>query len=240
MSETAYSLTPAYGRDYRNAREAREDFEAGKDFIDSSFGARHTYVNGPQIPKGSEVRIRYKRCTQVVTFRCGDPIPELLYVASKRKTKTRPTGYQLRVGQGYLDPHTERFDIDRYTVLTFAARYSNTADACRNARKMSGLCEHRRWVTVIPIWKDDRQVLPIYAAFRGKGHQITEQELKPTAFALHSNAMKYAGIQALNLLINHTVHQFGKSWIVTPVVSAQRDERAESVRVVKPGDGTWI
>ncbi len=228
---TAYSLTPAYGRDYRNKREAREDFEAGKDFIDSSYGARHTYINREQIPEGAEVRLRFKRATQVVTFRCGDPIPEHLYVASKRTPKARPIGYQLRVGQAHLD--RERFDTDQYTLLTYGARYSRKEDACRAARKMSSFTEYTRWITVIPIWKDDREVLPMYSAFAGNGHVIEDAELKPTAFVLRSNALEFARGQALNLLIDHTVHPFGENWIVTPGLSALRAD--EDAQVVKPG-----
>lgn len=35
------TLTPAYGRDYKTAKEALADFHAGKDFIIADFG--HPY-----------------------------------------------------------------------------------------------------------------------------------------------------------------------------------------------------
>jgi len=42
------TLTPAYGRDYRSANEAKADYEAGKDFILNDVSSRW---NGSYISK---------------------------------------------------------------------------------------------------------------------------------------------------------------------------------------------
>jgi hypothetical protein len=60
-------VTPAYGRDYRSAKAAKEDWAAGKDFkiasVDHPDCGR--YVNKDDAPKGSTVLIRYRELTQV-------------------------------------------------------------------------------------------------------------------------------------------------------------------------------
>lgn len=52
-----YTLVPAYGRDYRSAKEVRKDFEAGKDFRVEPSGQ---YCSIRDIPAGTEVFIRYR------------------------------------------------------------------------------------------------------------------------------------------------------------------------------------
>lgn len=62
------SLTPAYGRDYRSAKDARDDFLAGKDFVAHD----HTgsgYCAIRDFESGVVVNIRYRRQTQVCTVR---------------------------------------------------------------------------------------------------------------------------------------------------------------------------
>jgi hypothetical protein len=63
------TLTPAYGRDYKSAAAAKADFRAGKDFIYldmfSPYNGKPCNIN--DLPKGSEVRIRYKKKTMVTT-----------------------------------------------------------------------------------------------------------------------------------------------------------------------------
>ena len=64
-----WTLTPAYGRDYRTADDAVADFDADKDFVceatpdGPNFGGR--YVSKNQVPKGNVVYIRYKKNTRV-------------------------------------------------------------------------------------------------------------------------------------------------------------------------------
>lgn len=52
-----YTLVPAYGRDYKSAKEVRKDFEAGKDFRAEPSGP---YCSIHDIPAGTEVFIRYR------------------------------------------------------------------------------------------------------------------------------------------------------------------------------------
>ncbi len=73
---TSGTLTPAYGRDYKSGRDARADFENGKDFILHVYGAER---NGPcgvsDFAPGSRVTIRYKRQTAVVVHVVGSTVP---------------------------------------------------------------------------------------------------------------------------------------------------------------------
>lgn len=61
------TLTPAYGRDYKNKLEALKDFHNGKDFIfhtiqGTGYGNRNDLIN----MKIKEVNIRYKNMTQII------------------------------------------------------------------------------------------------------------------------------------------------------------------------------
>lgn len=58
-----YTLVPAYGRDYKSAKEVRKDFEAGKDFRAEPFGH---YCSIRDIPAGTDVLIRYRGLRMVV------------------------------------------------------------------------------------------------------------------------------------------------------------------------------
>jgi hypothetical protein len=58
LSSNYATLTPAYGRDYKSAKELKEDFEANKDFILQPSGQ---YINKEQIAPGITVNIRYKK-----------------------------------------------------------------------------------------------------------------------------------------------------------------------------------
>lgn len=62
-------VTPAYGRDYKSAKDAKADWAAGKDFVVASVdtGRAGSYINIQDAPKGSTILIRYKRLTQVTT-----------------------------------------------------------------------------------------------------------------------------------------------------------------------------
>lgn len=64
-------LTPAYGRDYKTAKEAIAAFNAGKDFL-GDFSTGFKPINKPQIPIGSSVMIRYKANTQVAIAKVKD------------------------------------------------------------------------------------------------------------------------------------------------------------------------
>lgn len=58
------TVIPAYGRDYRSAKDAKADWQAGKDFQIATYGPDDgRYCNRADAPEG--VMIRYKRLTQI-------------------------------------------------------------------------------------------------------------------------------------------------------------------------------
>jgi hypothetical protein len=59
-------LTPAYGRDYKSAKEVKADWEANKDFViaDISSPDDGRMINKQDAPKGT-YNIRYKKLTQI-------------------------------------------------------------------------------------------------------------------------------------------------------------------------------
>lgn len=65
------TLTPAYGRDYKSAREVTEAFDNNQDFIVadpfSRWGGKP--VNKEQIDKGTRVSIRYQRLRKQISVR---------------------------------------------------------------------------------------------------------------------------------------------------------------------------
>lgn len=59
------SAVPAYGRDYKSAKDVKADWQAGKDFlIQDLFESGYVNKNGP-FPGPTTMNIRYKRLTQV-------------------------------------------------------------------------------------------------------------------------------------------------------------------------------
>lgn len=63
------TLTPAYGRDYKSAKEVKADWDTGKDFIIQDFVSSDCgrYVNKPQVT-GRRVQIRYSQNRKVVVL----------------------------------------------------------------------------------------------------------------------------------------------------------------------------
>lgn len=57
---TYYTLTPAYGRDYRTAKDAKADFEAGNDFILNSYDG-NGLINKEQLNRPCQVNIRFAK-----------------------------------------------------------------------------------------------------------------------------------------------------------------------------------
>ena len=61
------TLTPAYGRDYKNKKAVQADWQAGKDFIIASI--MHPYDGKPMniqdAKPGETFGIRYKALTQI-------------------------------------------------------------------------------------------------------------------------------------------------------------------------------
>lgn len=68
------SLTPAYGRDYKNKRDVIKDFEAGKDFVLNHLGSQQ-YCSKPDFVPGTPVQLRYKNIRSVVVHNVGAKIP---------------------------------------------------------------------------------------------------------------------------------------------------------------------
>lgn len=63
-----YSLTPAYGRDYKTAKEVKEAFDSGKDFVgDYNLGFR--LCNKEAFKPGDTVNLRYKKDRSVVPYK---------------------------------------------------------------------------------------------------------------------------------------------------------------------------
>jgi hypothetical protein len=60
------TLTPAYGRDYKSAKEVKADWEANKDFIIADISSPYDGkpMNKQDAPKGT-YNIRYKKLTQI-------------------------------------------------------------------------------------------------------------------------------------------------------------------------------
>jgi len=65
------TITPAYGRDYKSAKEAVADFEANKDFCLQPSGQ---YINKEQIATGIIVQIRYKNQTRDILVEVTRPV----------------------------------------------------------------------------------------------------------------------------------------------------------------------
>lgn len=64
------TITPAYGRDYKNLKDLKKDFEENKDFIlNTPFGS--TYINREGlIDLGKkEVQARYSKLTKVTILK---------------------------------------------------------------------------------------------------------------------------------------------------------------------------
>lgn len=62
------TLTPAYGRDYKSAKDCENDFRAGKDFIFQSvkpvLGGRYCSIR--DFKTGESVTLRYRRKESVI------------------------------------------------------------------------------------------------------------------------------------------------------------------------------
>lgn len=61
------TLVPAYGRDYKSAKEVQADWDADKDFMiaDMSSPDDGRYINKQQTKPGDKFNIRYKQLRNV-------------------------------------------------------------------------------------------------------------------------------------------------------------------------------
>lgn len=64
--ETDMTLTPAYGRDYKNKAAVLGDLNTGKDFITQPSGR---YANGEDLKQEGEVNVRYAKLRKVLVAR---------------------------------------------------------------------------------------------------------------------------------------------------------------------------
>lgn len=58
-------VVPAYGRDYKNQKSVREDWEAGKDFRDTLSGSYVTKAEADRL--GLSVIVRYAKRLKVMS-----------------------------------------------------------------------------------------------------------------------------------------------------------------------------
>lgn len=63
-----YSLTPAYGRDYKSAKEVKAAFDSGKDFV-GDIQLHFALVNNADFTPGDTVNLRYSKNRFVVPYK---------------------------------------------------------------------------------------------------------------------------------------------------------------------------
>ncbi len=66
ITENYLSLVPAYGRDYRSSREAKQSFLSGRDWIDARCGS---YCSVSDFASGVTVNLRYKQLRSVAVVK---------------------------------------------------------------------------------------------------------------------------------------------------------------------------
>lgn len=62
------SAIPAYGRDYKSAKDVKADWEAGKDFLIQDV-REHGYINKADKPANVTLNIRYAKLRKVVVIK---------------------------------------------------------------------------------------------------------------------------------------------------------------------------
>lgn len=78
----SYELSPAYGRDYKSAKEVKQAWAEGQDF-QGDYQLGFGYVNIESLPKPASVMLRYKHNMSVV---CVNVAANALPVAPAPKT----------------------------------------------------------------------------------------------------------------------------------------------------------
>ena len=70
MKATFTTLTPAYGRDYKTAKEAMDAFDAGKDFVlnDATSRWHGKPCSKRDFPEGADMKLRYNGNKSLVVF----------------------------------------------------------------------------------------------------------------------------------------------------------------------------
>jgi hypothetical protein len=81
-----YIVSPAYGRDYKNRRDALDAFKSGKDFTHETsliFGGG-SYCSIRDFAPGEKIEIRYNRKQGIVIF----TIPSASHPSSSQRERT--------------------------------------------------------------------------------------------------------------------------------------------------------
>lgn len=65
------TVTPAYGRDYKNRKDAVKDWKDGKDFVFQDVSSQYygKYCSIRDFPAGTSVNIRYNQLRQVAVVK---------------------------------------------------------------------------------------------------------------------------------------------------------------------------
>jgi hypothetical protein len=70
ITENYRSLAPAYGRDFKSAKDAKDSFLSGKDWIDAQSGS---YCSVSDFASGVTVNLRYKKLRSVAVVKVPKP-----------------------------------------------------------------------------------------------------------------------------------------------------------------------
>jgi hypothetical protein len=64
------TLTPAYGKDYKNRKDAVADFDSGKDFVYNTYD-RQTYCTKKELLEAGikSINIRFKNNTEIAVVK---------------------------------------------------------------------------------------------------------------------------------------------------------------------------
>ncbi len=66
------TVTPAYGRDYKNKSEVLNDWGNGKDFVVNSYGGSNVYINKTDAEnhlKPVQINVRYGKLRKVMSIK---------------------------------------------------------------------------------------------------------------------------------------------------------------------------
>lgn len=83
------TLVPAYGRDYRSAKDARTAWYADQDWRISNFHSPDDgrYINRPQTKPGERFLLRFKRLTLTCVVGAEAPKPRAPRAAPRAKVR---------------------------------------------------------------------------------------------------------------------------------------------------------
>lgn len=79
ITQNYLTLAPAYGRDYQSAREAKQSFLSGKDWIDARCGS---YCSVSDFEAGVTVNLRYGKLRKVAVVKVPKEKPKFFRVTA--------------------------------------------------------------------------------------------------------------------------------------------------------------